>query len=110
MSVLDAAKGHFQTLLDDEMLSLEAPEWSTTIYWKPINLREQGEIQALVSDGKTDEAVAMTLILRARNQDGSKMFKRGDAFEIRTLTDPDVVARIVTAMSEDYNDEDIEKN
>ena len=46
MSVLDAAKGHFQTLLDDEMLSLEVPEWSTTIYWKPINLREQGEIKA----------------------------------------------------------------
>ena len=54
----------------------------------------------------------MTLILRARNEDGSLMFHKNSRMEFRTFVDPEVIANVVLAMNDDFviSDEDIEKN
>ena len=110
MSILDQATKHFEAKLG-EMKSVKVPEWGTTVFYRPVTLDEQGVIFGLQNEGKTAEAVAMTIILRARNEDGSKMFRKAEKFEIMHKVDPDV---ITNAMSEidlvDEDEEELAKN
>ena len=113
MSILDQATKHFEAKLG-EMKSVKVPEWGTTVFYRPVTLDEQGVIFGLQNEGKTAEAVAMTIILRARNEDGSKMFKKAEKFEIMHKVDPDVITNIINAMSEidlvDEDEEELAKN
>ena len=112
-SVLDQATKHFEAKLG-EMQSVGVPEWATTVYFRPVTLDEQGVIFGLQNEGKTADAVAMTIILRARNEDGSRMFRKADKFEIMHKVDPDVITKIINAMSEvdlvDEDEEELAKN
>ena len=103
----------------ENMEVIEVPEWGdengpAKIWYRPaINLREQNQIGTLASAGKNDEALAMSVILRARNEDGSLMFNKGNLMEFKTFIDPEVIARIVMEMNADefdLTDEEIEKN
>tara|TARA_R100001129_G_scaffold102110_1_gene69808 strand:+ start:798 stop:1175 length:378 start_codon:yes stop_codon:yes gene_type:complete len=113
MSVLDQATKHFEAKLG-EMQSVKVPEWGTTVYFRPVTLDEQGVIFGLQNDGKSADAVAMTIILRARNEDGTRMFKKADKFEIMHKVDPDVITKIINAMGEvdliDEDEEELAKN
>ena len=118
MSVLDRAKQHFADRMAENMEVIEVPEWGdeqgpAKVWYRPaINLREQNQLATLANAGKNDEALAMTLILRARNEDGSLMFHKNSMMEFRTFVDPEVIANVVLAMNDDFviSDEDIEKN
>jgi|TARA_R110002073_G_scaffold110724_1_gene247139 hypothetical protein len=119
MSVLDRAKQHFNDRMSESMECVEVPEWGdengpAKIWYRPaINLREQNQIGGLASAGKNDEALAMSVILRARNEDGTMMFNKNNLMEFRTFVDPEVIARIVMEMNADefeLSDEEIEKN
>ena len=99
MSVLDQATKHFEAKLG-ELKSVAVPEWATTVFFRPGTLHEQGVIFGLQNAGQTDEAVAMTIILRARNEDGSKMFKKAEKFEILHKVDPEVITNIINAMND----------
>jgi len=117
-SVLDNAKAHFNAKLSEDMQCIEVPEWGDAsgpakIFYKAaINLREQSQIVSLAQDGgKTDDALALSLVIRARNEDGSKMFLKSNMLELKTFCDPEVIARVVTEMQgEELTDEELEKN
>ena len=113
MSVLDQATKHFEAKLG-EMQSFKVPEWGTTVYFRPVTLDEQGVIFGLQNQGKSADAVAMTIILRARNEDGTRMFKKADKFEIMHKVVPDVITKIINAMGEvdliDEDEEELAKN
>ena len=101
-AILDAAKVHFSERMARELQSVEVPEWESKIYFKPcMNFREQGEVLKLHSDNRPAEAVLMTLILKARDKDGEKLFKKAHMTEMMLNIDPEVVSRVVTEMSED---------
>lgn len=119
MSVLDRAKKHFSDRMDETMECVEVPEWGdengpAKIWYRPaINLREQNQIGTLANAGKNDEALAMSVILRARNEDGTMMFNKNNLMEFKTFIDPEVIARVVMEMNADefdLTDEEIEKN
>lgn len=117
-TILDNAKAHFRTRMSQELQSVEVPEWTNgsatpeRIYFKPsMSLRDQGQVLQLSQDGKTAEALAQTLILRALDVDGKRVFVNANMTELMRLVDPEVVARVVNAMSgDDESDEDLEKN
>jgi len=108
MSVLDKAKAHFAQLRG-EMQSIHVPEWDETIYFKPMNLKEQGQILSLVDQRKYEEAWAVKLITMARFENGNKMFTPSQKVEIIRSVDPVVLSRICEQM-EPIRIEDMEKN
>ena len=110
--ILEKAKAQFRERLSGDLSSVEVPEWETTVYFKPsMNLRQQEKVLALSSQGKAAEAIAMTMILRALDEDGKPLFKTVELGEIMRGVDPDVVARIVSEMNADeFSDDEIEKN
>lgn len=118
-SILDRARNQFRARMGSELRVIEVPEWPdeeghpSKIFFRPVlNFLEQEEITQLVDQGKKMEAIVRTLILRAKDADGKPLFRKDQRVELMRQCDPDVVARIVTEMSEASNIslEDIEKN
>lgn len=114
--VLDAATSHFREKISGEMSSITVPEWNNTkIYFKKsITLREQSRLIELATKGQTVEALVETLIVKARNEDGSKMFTIADKMTFLNEVDPNVVIRVVgdinDAVGQDQDVEQVEKN
>ncbi len=111
-NVLEAAKTQFRDRLSGGLSQLVVSEWEvngkpTKIYFKPsMTMKEQGEVLKLANDNKQAESVVMTLIIRALDADGNRMFKRAHMTELMNQTDPDVISRIVVGMSGDEVDLD----
>jgi len=111
--VLEKATAHFRNQISGEMKHIDVPEWSAKIYYKSTtNLREEGKILELSQQGKTVEALVESLIVRARNEDGTKMFTMPDKVTLMNEVDPKVLIRIVGDMNqvENLSLDQVEKN
>ena len=116
-NILEVAKTQFRDRMSGKLQSSNVPEWvvdgkETVIFYKPsMNFKEQGEVLKLHGEGKQAEAVAMTFILRAMDEDGAKLFKRANMTELMRSVDPDIISRVVSEMGgDDPEFEDAVKN
>lgn len=96
--VLEKAKQHFRSQIANKQDSFYVPEWDTTIYYKPMNARQQDAIFKLANEGKIIEAMVENMILRALDEDGKPLFKPVHKVELMRHTDPDVITRIASQM------------
>ena len=114
MTVLDNATKHFRAKLSGALKSIDVPEWETKIYFKDvITLKEQSKLVELAQAGKTTEALVETLITKARNEDGTKMFQVADKVVFMNEVDPNVLIRVVGDMNssaEVPTQDEVEKN
>ena len=114
--VLDKATRHFRSKISGDMKCVVVPEWGDAkIYFKSaITLREQSKLIELASQGKQVEALVESLIVKARNEDGTKMFSMVDKVTLMNEVDPNVIIRVVgeiNSATEDESDlEKVEKN
>lgn len=93
--VIERATAHFRNKISGEMKSIEVPEWETKIYFKTVStLKDEGRIVELSQQGKTVEALVESILIRARNEDGSRMFGVGDKATLMNEVDPAVIIRI----------------
>jgi hypothetical protein len=114
----DAAKESFKARRSpDTLVEISVPEWKTSIwYWPDMTLQERREIYLLArqEDGHTVldlEAMAVSLIVRARDNSGKKLFSMPEKRELMTEYDADVISRVVGEMSAGgLSVEDAEKN
>jgi len=98
--VIAKAIEHFKSRNSDEMKSIEVPEWDTTIYYKKIStFKDQSAIMQLHQQGKIVEALVETIITKARNKDGSKMFMPAERTILLNQADPDVLVKIATELN-----------
>jgi len=113
MSKLDKATAHFREKLSGELKSVKVPEWDLEIWFKTVtNLKEQSKLVELAAQNKTVEALVESLILKARNADGTKMFTNADKVTFMNEVDPNIVIKVVGEINDaiDQNDGEIEKN
>jgi len=109
--VLDKATSHFRAKVSGEMKSVYVPEWEAKVYFKSsITLREQSKLIELASQGKQVEALCESLIVKARNEDGTKMFSTVDKVTLMNEVDPNVIIRVVGEINQANDEEtDLEK-
>jgi hypothetical protein len=110
--VLDKATSHFRAKISGEMKYVVVPEWDNAkVYFKSsITLREQSKLIELASQGKQVEALCESLIVKARNEDGTKMFSAVDKVTLMNEVDPNVIIRVVGEINQANDDEgDLEK-
>ncbi len=109
--VLEKATAHFREKVGGELKHVYVPEWETKIYFKnTISLKEQSKLIELAQQGKTTEALVESLIVKARNEDGSKMFMMPDKVTMMNEVDPAVIIRVVGEINEaSSQEEDLEK-
>jgi hypothetical protein len=113
--VLDKATAHFRQKISADMQKVYVPEWECDIYFKPsMTLKEQSKLIELTQQGKTVEALVESLIVKARNVDGTKMFSMPDKMILLNEVDPSVIIRVVGDINEatriEDNLEQVEKN
>lgn len=113
--ILEKATAHFRTKIGGDMKKVNVPEWECDIFYKASNtLKEQSKLIELAQQGKTVEALVETLIIKARNEDGTKMFTMPDKITFMNEVDPKVIIRVVSEMNEssdeDYDQAQVEKN
>lgn len=110
--VLDKATAHFRAQLNNTMECIDVPEWETKIWFKKVTtLREESKVLELSQQGKTVEALVESIIIRARNEDGSKMFAMPDKITLLNEVDPKIIIRIAGELNGVKDTmEDVEKN
>jgi hypothetical protein len=102
MGIKQNAEAHFKAKLSQELQSIDVPEWKGKIFYKgAINGKQQSEILKLYAQDKHTEAMYMSLIMRALNEDGSRVWKPLELSEMMRTLDPDVVGRVVPQISDD---------
>lgn len=100
-SVLDNAKNHFKGALAQELVSIEVPEWETTIYFKAATtFASEQKIIELHQKGNLVEALVETLLVKSLTADGKKMFSNADKVVLMRQVDPDVIIKVVSAMND----------
>ena len=98
--VLDKATAHFRNKISGEMKSIDVPEWEAKIYFKSTStLKEESKILELSQQGKTVEALVESIIIRSRNEDGTKMFTFADKAVFLNEVDPSIIIRIAGEMN-----------
>ena len=100
MSVIDNAKKHFKETLAQDMKSVEVPEWETTLYFKAAtSFAQEQKVVQLHNDGKLVEALVESLINRACDAEGQRVFKHADKMILMNEVDPKVILKVVNAMN-----------
>ncbi len=98
--VIENATKHFRQRISGKMHKIHVPEWDSDIWFKEANtLKEEAKLIELAQQGKTVEALVETLIMKARNEDGTKMFNMPDKVVFMNEVDPQVIIRVVGEMN-----------
>lgn len=106
--VLAKAIEHFKNT-ESEMKELYVEEWDTTVYYKEKSaFKDQSAIMQLHQQGKVVEALVETIIVKARTQDGNKMFQPADRVHLLNSVDPNVLVKIATELNKVEDDYDLD--
>lgn len=98
-SILNNATNHFRSAMTQELKEIEVPEWDATIYFKTATtFATEKKILDLHSKGEMVEALVETLLAKALNKDGSKVFSPADKVVLMREVDPEVIIRVVSEM------------
>lgn len=99
-SVIEKATSHFRSKIAGEMRKINVPEWECDIYVRNTStLKDESKILELSSQGKTVEALVETIINKARNEDGTRMFQSADKVVFMNEVDPNVLIRVAGAIN-----------
>jgi len=112
MAAIDQLTGHFSR---QQVRVIEVPEWPDAdgkpllIYVQPFTLAEKAKLASHAENGSSVELLAYTLILKARNGEGEKLFTLEHKHKLMHSVDPDVLARVVREMSRPRTPDELEK-
>jgi hypothetical protein len=106
-SILDNAIKHFSESADHELHKVDVPEWDGAVWFKAVSSMNGSMYQKYFKAvGTSDfESLVDVLILRARKEDGLKMFLPSDKKALMGRVSPDVITSIVNGMASIDNQE-----
>jgi len=113
LTALEAAKAHYKQKVGGELMHYHCEEWGIDIYYKATaSLAVENRIMALQQQGKTAEALVESVISKALDQNGDRLFKSTDRPAFLNEVDPQVIITLATKLNNANNDsvEDIVKN
>ena len=118
MNWKERAKSQFaERRTPETLVAIPVEAWNTTVYfWPDMTLSERREIFMLAKQKGDEtildlEAMAITLIVRARDKEGKRLFNKAERMELMNEYDPEVITEIVSAMNSVASSiEDAEKN
>jgi hypothetical protein len=98
--ILEKATAHFRNKISGEMRKISVPEWECDIWVKnSATLREESKILELSQQGKSVEALVESIIVKARNEDGTKMFTMPDKMIFMNEVDPAILIRVAAEIN-----------
>ena len=113
-SILKNATSHYQRQIAGDLKKIHVPEWDADLYYRTVStLRAESEVVELTRAGKSVEALVVSIINKARDEEGNLVFSKHDKATLMNEVDPQVILRVAGQMngSEDLPTiEELEKN
>lgn len=108
MSVLNKAKEHYKSQLGGGLMSTQVPEWDTTVYYKSTaNFLQEQKIIKLHQEGNMVEALVETLIQKALDSEGKRLFSPADRDVLLREVDPNVIIRVCSEINNKGEEQDL---
>ena len=104
--VIQNMRDHWDSLSDND--SLNVPEWKTTIYKQPMNLKQKGVLFKKMKDDET-EGLAYALIQLALDAKGNNIYSLEHKQFLMTKTDPYLLAEVANWLMQTPSKKDIKK-
>ena len=93
-------KQHYSNIIGGAMNKMTVEEWDCDIYYRQTNsFNDEAKMIDLQAKGQIVEALVQSIISKARNKDGSKMFQEADRSMLLNEADPKVLTRIATVLN-----------
>jgi len=93
-------KQHYQNVIGGEMNKIHVAEWECDIYYRQTNsFNDEAKMIAHQAKGEIVEALVQSIISKARDKDGKKMFSEADRSMLLNEADPTVLTKIATALN-----------
>jgi len=100
MNITDKISKHYQSAIGGELQKIKCEEWDTDIYFRTTYpLKDESRILQLQAEGKTVEALVESIITKARDKDGKRLFHDADRIKLMNEADPQVVIKVATAIN-----------
>tara|TARA_Y100000114_G_C11743246_1_gene320186 strand:- start:853 stop:1221 length:369 start_codon:yes stop_codon:yes gene_type:complete len=113
LSAIERAKSHFNDKLSGKLLKYHCEEWGIDIYYNSTaSLTVENKIMALQQQNKTAEALVESIIAKALDKNGDRLFRSTDKPAFLHEVDPNVIIKLATKLNNANADsvEDIVKN
>ena len=100
LTALEAATGHYKERLSGKLGKYKCEEWGIDIYYKSTSsLSVENKIMSFQQQGKTAEALVESVISKALDKNGEKLFKATDRATFLHEVDPNVIIKIATVLN-----------
>ena len=112
-SAIDIVAGHFKDKLGGKLLKYKCEDWGMDIYYKATaSLAVENKIMSLQQQSKTAEALIESIMSKALDKNGEKLFKPTDKATFLHEVDPQVIIKVATVLNNANAEtvEEIEKN
>jgi hypothetical protein len=109
---IESATAHFKEKLAGKLYKYHSDEWDMDIHYRSSSsMRVESKIMSLTQNGKAADALVESIILKALDQDGNRLFKETDRATLMNEADPQVIIKIATQLNNtDETVETVTKN
>ena len=100
MSITDKIAKHYQSSISGDLKKIHVDEWDTDIYCRTTYpLKDEAKILELQTQGKTVEALVESIIVKARDKNGNRLFQDADRIKLMNEADPTVIIKVGGAIN-----------
>jgi hypothetical protein len=97
---IESATAHFKEKLAGKLYKYHSDEWDMDIHYRSSSsMRVESKIMSLTQNGKAADALVESIILKALDQDGNRLFKETDRATLLNEADPKVLIRVATKLN-----------
>ncbi len=107
-SALQNALTHFKSKLAGELKKIAVPEWNIDVYYRGTSsMATEAKILSLTTSGKTAEGLVESIVQKAMDEDGKRLFKDTDRATLMHEADPQVLIKVATALNNATSEDSI---
>ena len=100
MNITDKISKHYQSSIGGELKKMHVEEWDCDIFYRTTYpFKTEAKVIELQSQGKTVEALVESLITKALDQNGKRLFHDADRVKLMNEADPNVIVRLCTVIN-----------
>jgi hypothetical protein len=86
---------HYQNQINGDLQKLHVEEWDMDIYYRhTYSFQDEAKIVELQAKGLVVDALVQSLIVKARDKNGKRIFHDLDKTRLMTEADPAVITRV----------------
>ena len=91
---------HYQALVSEDLNKLHVPEWNMDIYYRTTSsFADEKKMIAHQTKGEIVEALIQSIISKARDKQGKKIFSEAHKDQLMKEADPKVLTRVATQLN-----------